>query len=81
MVNCRTEWTASPVGGASPVTVKFLVGGVQKQSGTSTVFWFTPTATGSFLLQVQVTDARGDTKSASVTVTVASTGICATRTS
>lgn len=79
VVNCPTEWTAVRVGGASPVNLKFFVGGVQKQSGTSAVFWFTPSATGNVSLQVQATDARGDTQTANVTVTVASTGVCATR--
>ena len=48
----------------------------QVQNSTAVDFTFTPSSLGALTVQVTATDARGDTKSATLNASVISTGVC-----
>jgi pimeloyl-ACP methyl ester carboxylesterase len=73
---CGGEWTAAVIGGTAPFGYVWTAAGNTFYTGASNVFDWKPPAAGTYTIQVQVTDSKGITGSASKSVTSSTRGFC-----
>jgi pimeloyl-ACP methyl ester carboxylesterase len=67
---CTGSWMATPYGGVGPYTYSWTAEGSSYDTGSSEVFTYAPS--GSFMLQVTVTDSQGSRGTAYQNVSVVS---------